>query len=210
MRAKIALIVVSVALIASFAANAYFYTLQQNGLAADNDLQKQAANLERQIANLTNQTNSLQNKKTNLETQIATLENQIADLSNQANSLQTEKTNLQSENLAIQNHIDQVRKTGAPKIVTRLGATDVRQSPAAGHPWSGVIRLYIGGEVWNVGTGPALNCGLRVTLYQGNIVANETYVKLGTINAGSYTDVKADIYYAGIALTNWTIIPEFD
>ena len=48
-----------------------------------------------------------------------------------------------------------------------------------------------------------------MTLYQGETVANATYVELGTINAGSYVDVAADIYYSGEALTNWTIIPEY-
>lgn len=210
MKTKLALIAVSVILVGSLVANAYFYALQQHGLAGNNDLRKQAADLQGQLAILSNQTDILQSEKTNLETQITNLENQAANLQNQTDSLQSENSKLEDENAAKQNLIDQIRLRGAPKIVTRLGATDVRQSPAAGHPWSGVIRLYIGGEVWNVGTGPALNCSLHVTLYQGNIVANETYVKLGTINAGSYTNVKADIYYTGTALTNWTIIPEFD
>ncbi len=206
LKTKLALILVSIILIGSLAANAYFYVQQQHGLAANNDLQKQAATLESQIANLNNQTNSLQNKKTDFEAQIVNLENQAADLSNQANSFQNENAALQSENAAIQNQISQI---GTPKIVTRLGATDVRSTPAAGHPWSGVIRFYISGEVWNLGTGTAKDCRLHVTLYQGNTVANDTYVELGTINAGSYTDVAANIYYTGEALTNWTIIPQY-
>ena len=82
-------------------------------------------------------------------------------------------------------------------------------TPAAGHPWSGVIRFYISGEVWNLGTGAARDCRLHVTLYQGETVANDTYVELGTINAGTYVDVATNIYYSGEALTNWTIIPEY-
>jgi regulator of replication initiation timing len=209
LKTKLALIVVSVILIGSLAANAYFYALQQHGLAADDDLKKQAADLQSQLATLGNQTDSLQSEKTNLETQITNLENQTAYLQNQTDSLQSENSKLQDENAAIQNQIDQVRLTGAPKIVTRLGATDVRSTPAAGHPWSGVIRFYISGEVWNLGTGSARDCRLHVTLYQGDNVANDTYVELGTINAGSYVDVAANIYYSGEALTNWAIIPEY-
>jgi len=209
LKTKLALIVVSVILIGSLVANAYFYALQQHGLAADNDLKKQAADVQSQLVILSNQTNSLQSQKTSLETQVANLENQTGNLQNQTDSLQSENAHIQDENAAIQNQIDQIRQTGAPKIVTRLGATDVRSTPAAGHPWSGVIRFYISGEVWNMGTGAAKDCKLHVTLYQGDSVANDTYVEIGTINAGTYADVAANIYYTGEALTNWTIIPEY-
>jgi hypothetical protein len=209
LKTKLALIVISVILVGSLAANAYFYALQQHGSAADNDLKKQAADLQSQLAILSNQTDSLHSEKTNLVTQLANLENQTANLQNQRDCLESENSKLQDENAAIQNQIDQIRLTGPPKIVTRLGATDVRSTPAEGHPWSGVIRFYISGEVWNLGTGSALDCRLHVTLYQGETVANNTYVELGTINAGTYVDVAADIYYSGEALTNWTIIPEY-
>jgi hypothetical protein len=33
-------------------------------------------------------------------------------------------------------------------------------------------------------------------------------VEMGTIKAGTYVDVAANIYYTGEALTDWTIIPE--
>lgn len=85
----------------------------------------------------------------------------------------------------------------------------MRSSPAPGHPWSGVIHFYVDGEVWNVGTGPAINCKLHVTLYQETTIANETRIELGTIAAGYYKDVSTNIYYEGPALTDWTIIPEF-
>jgi regulator of replication initiation timing len=209
LKTKLALIVVSVILVGSLAANAYFYALQQDGLAGDNGLKKQAANLQSQLAILSNQTDSLQSEKTNLETQVTNLENQTAYLQNQTDSLQSENSKLQDENAAVQNQIDQVRLSGAPRIVTRLGATDVRSTPAEGHPWSGVIRFYISGEVWNIGTGSARDCRLHVMLYQGETVANDTYVELGTINAGTYVDVAEDIYYFGETLTNWTIIPEY-
>jgi hypothetical protein len=126
------------------------------------------------------------------------LKQQVDDLRSQAANLQSEKANLQN----------QLNQTKAPKIITRLGVTDVRSSPAAGHPWSGRIRLYVAGEVWNVGTVAALNCSLHITLYQADVVANETCIELGTIAEGSWKVVAVDIYYEGSALTNWTIIPE--
>jgi hypothetical protein len=137
------------------------------------------------------------------------LENQITGLKNQTDKRKKENANIYDENAVIQNKINQIKQTGAPKIITRLGATDVRSTPAAGHPWSGVIRFYISGEVWNMGTGSASNCRLHITLYQGEIVANDTYVEIGTIKAGSYVDVAANIFYIGEALTNWLIIPEY-
>lgn len=90
------------------------------------------------------------------------------------------------------------------KLVTRLGAYDMRYN------YSGQdIRLYMTGEVWNVGTETAQNCSLHVILQQGDVVAADTYILLGNIAGGSFTDVARNIYYTGDALTNWTIIPEF-
>src|SRR5665647_507809 len=144
------MIAISVILIGSLAANTYFYSQQQSHLAVTNDLKKQAADLQSQLANLGNQTDNLQNRKSSLETQLASLENRLENLHTQINSLENGNSNLQNENANIQSQISQ---GGTPKIVTRIGATDVRQSPAAGHPWSGRIRLYVSGEVWNVGSG---------------------------------------------------------
>lgn len=90
------------------------------------------------------------------------------------------------------------------RLVTRLGANDMRYNYTGSD-----IRLYISGEVWNVGTEAAQNCSLHVTLYQGNTVAKDTYIELGTINGGSFKDVAANIYYTGESLSNWTIIPEY-
>jgi hypothetical protein len=71
------------------------------------------------------------------------------------------------------------------------------------------IRLYISGEVWNVGTDIARNCKLHVTLYRGGTVVKDTYIELGTINPATFREVATNIYYTGVALTNWTIIPEY-
>jgi hypothetical protein len=122
------------------------------------------------------------------------LQKQAADLRDQINNLQSEIADLQSQ----PSHED------APKLVTRLGARDMR------YTYSGQeIRLYISGEVWNVGTVVAENCRLHVTLYQGDIVAKDRYIHLGAINPSSFVEVASNVYYSGIALTNWTLIPEY-
>jgi TolA-binding protein len=208
-KTKLVFMVVSVMLVVSLAGNAYFYSLQQQDIAANDNLEKQASKLQSQLAILSNQVHSLQSEKTNLKIQIADIENQTANLQSQIVSIQSENSKLHEENAAIQKKIDQIRLKGAPKIVTKLGATDVRSTPAEGHPWSGVIRFYISGEVWNIGTGAANECRLHVTLYQGNIVANDTYIEIGAIDAGTYSQVAANIYYNGVALTDWTIIPQY-
>jgi regulator of replication initiation timing len=208
LRTKFVLIAASIILAGSLLANAYFYALHQSGLAEKNNIEKQVGDLKNQLAILINQTDILRNRKASLETQLKTLEDQMANLQNQADNFKNENAHIRDENVGIQNRINQMKQEGFPKIVTRLGATDVRSSPAEGHPWSGVLRLYISGEVWNMGTASARDCRLHVTLYQGKIVANDTYVEMGTIKAGTYVDVAANIYYTGEALTDWTIIPE--
>ncbi len=71
------------------------------------------------------------------------------------------------------------------------------------------IRLYVSGEVWNVGSGPAMNSRLHVTLYRDGSVVGDTYIELGTIEGASFKEVARNIYYAGGALTRWTIEPEW-
>jgi len=133
-RTWLALMVVSVVLVGSLAANAYLITQQQQGLTETEDLEKQAAELQSQLATLSNQISSLQSEKADLETSIANLQNHAADLRNQSATLETENAELRSENAAIQSQIDKVTQNGTPKIITRLGARDVRESPAPGHP----------------------------------------------------------------------------
>ncbi len=130
------------------------------------------------------------------------IQKQIDVLTSQISDLKSEKANLQDQLQTQQN------RAGSPRLVTRLGAKDVRASPYSNHPWSGRIRFYISGEVWNVGQVPAYNSTLHVVLFQGANVANDTYVMLGTIKPGSFVDVSADVYYEGNALTSWSITPE--
>lgn len=113
-------------------------------------------------------------------------EGQIADLQNQISALQNEIDSLKAANL-----------------VTRLGATDEK-------PWLSTDYLHVTGSVINVGTNAAYNCKLHVILYQGQTVAKDTYINLGTIVGEGYVDVDEKVYYEGSALTNWSITPEWD
>jgi len=130
------------------------------------------------------------------------VQKQVDDFKNQVADLQTKKASLENQLQTQQS------SANSPKLVTRLGLKDVRASPYANHPWSGNIRFYLSGEVWNVGQIPAYNCRLHVVLYQGATVANDTFVMLGTIKPGTFVDVSANIYYVGEALTSWNVTPE--
>ena len=106
------------------------------------------------------------------------LENQITDLQSQVFSLK------------------------APKLVTRLSASD--QRPLFQTPY-----FHVYGEVWNVGTNMAYNCKLHIIIYQGAVVAEDTYINLGIIEGEDFASVDSKVYYEGSALTDWSIIPEW-
>lgn len=211
MKLEYACVLVMALLALSLMINGYLYS-QESFLASDELFQEQLGSLEIQVANLTKKVAELQRDNAIIEDYLLRLENETVTLPNRITELQKENAELRNETETLQARVDeesQAFSDGTPKIVTRLGATDVRSTPAPGHPWSGIIRFYISGEVWNVGTAPARNCKLHVTLYQGSIIANETYVPLGTIVPGFYVEVSSNIYYVGSALTGWTINPEF-
>ncbi len=204
LKTKLALLIISVILAASLATNVYF-CLQQGVFATNSRLKEQVADLRGQLVDLNSQMSSLQGENANLTIQITALEGQASSLNNQTNSLQGENTKLFEEKADLQRQLSLLSQGKAPaKIVTRLGARDMRYN------YSGQdLRLYVTGEVWNVGTEAAVNCSLHVTLYQGDTVAKDTYIELGTIAGGSYMDVARNIYYMGDALTRWTITPEY-
>jgi len=127
-----------------------------------------------------------------------------AALREQASELRILTSTLQNETAELEDQLNQLSQEG-PRLVTRLGASDMRFNYTGQE-----TRLYISGEIWNVGTSAARNCRLHVTLYQGGTIAKETYVEVGTIDVGSYVDVASNVYYTGNALTNWTLTPECD
>ena len=141
--------------------------------------------------------------------QLDSLNMDNSSVQRQVDDFRSHVADLQSEKASLLGQL-QTRQSGAnsPELVSRLGVKDIRASPYAGHPWSGRIRFYVSGEVWNVGQVPAFNCTLHVVLYQGATVANDTYVMLGIIKPGSFVDVSANVYYEGEALTSWNVTPE--
>ena len=208
---KLPILIVAFFLVASLCANALQYVgnnAQRNDLAnATNkidssqwqidDLEIEKASLQIQIANLTGQASNLHN-------QIDSTTSKCSNLKNEIVVLQTENGNLIRDNTDLQN---QLYEKG-PRLITKLGTTDVKIDHTAYH--SNQTRLFVEGEVWNIGAQLANNCRLHVILYQDNNVANDTYIQLGTINALDCVNVRTDIYYyIGDYLTNWKIIPEY-
>ncbi|MCX8150561.1 MAG: hypothetical protein N3D85_03555 [Candidatus Bathyarchaeota archaeon] len=211
-KAKSTLAVTAVILFGSLGVNVYLY-VQKNGFADDELwLRSQLSTLESQLATVQNQLMSLQDEKGNLENLVEPLEsqevnlkNQITNLQNQLGNLQAENENLQKENANLKHQLYYERE---PFLVTRLGVSDVLYNPQY-QGKSLIPRLYIKGEVWNIGGKPAYNCSLHVVLYQGSVVANETLIELGNIEPWSYVNVDKNIYYEGERLTNWTITPQW-
>jgi hypothetical protein len=167
---------------------------------------EQITNLQNQKTELKKQFHDLQNEIVQLKNQMSSFETQVDYLNHEIYSLQTENNLLLSEKANLEGQLYQLVLANQGKtatLVTRLGASDMRLN------YSGQdLRLYISGEVWNVGQVEAKNCRLHVTLYQEENVANDTYVNLGNLEPGSYVEVAKNIYYSGQPLTNWKIIPE--
>jgi regulator of replication initiation timing len=178
------------------------YTLQQT-VFANQELKGKVSELESQIESLSNQTTDLRKQVSNFLDANASilseiedfqrLQTEMANLKNGTSGLQVELTDLQSK----------INEMKTPKLVTSLGATDYR-------PASLEYRLYIQGKVWNVGVETASNSSLHVTMYRGSLVVNDTYIMLGDLTGASWKDLDTNIHYSGSALTNWTIIPEFN
>lgn len=181
-RLKVSLIVVSILFAISLITNLYLYTRQYVGITPDGNLEQQIADLQSQLdsLNTTHQNYVSIHSHSNLE--YAILENQIANLQDQTNSLQTQINHLKSAKL----------------ILVNLYGTDIRLPLTPPY-------FYVEGEVVNVGTDYAFNCKLHVILYQGAIVAIDTYLELGTIIGEGYTTVDSKITYLGGEITSQSI-----
>ncbi len=88
-----------------------------------------------------------------------------------------------------------------PKIVTKLGVSDVRVDP---------YRLYVDGFVSNAGYETAYHCSLNVKLFRNSVIVKETSIDLFSLENGEFVKVSEDIHYNGDQLTHWTITPLFD
>ena len=156
--------------------------------------------------------NQLENQLADTQTEITSLQKTIANLQQTNEHLQQANTDLQEKNVNLQNNNTaltaessslkvQMSQVAAPRLATRLGVSNCNWD-------SSDLRLYIEGEVWDVGASDAENCTLHITLYSGNFPALQTYVPIGFIASGAYEDILENVHYSGFTLTNWTVIPE--
>ncbi len=212
MNPKIAVAALAVLLLLAFSANALQYagsqtqkseiegttTQLEESLLYAETLESERASLQTQIVNLTRQLLVLQNQYLELSSNYSKIAFELSDLQREAENLRRNNVDLQTQ------LYDQ-----GPRLITKLGTTDVRIDHTAYH--SNQTRLFIEGEVWNIGGRPAINSRLHVILYQDTYATNDTYVQLGTINGLDCAYVRTDIYYyTGARLTSWKIIPEYD
>ena len=113
------------------------------------------------------------------------------------NILETKRDELNQQIDELTNKIEELE---TPRLATSLSVEDKE------------VYLQITGEVWNLGHETAYRCKLHVILYEGDIVAKDTYVHLGD-NVGMiaeqrYDSVDAKVYYEGAQVTDWEITPE--
>jgi hypothetical protein len=111
----------------------------------------------------------------------------IADQQNQINSLQGQVDSLKSAKL----------------ISVNLKADDSR-------PFLQTPRVHVYGYVVNVGTNTANNARIHVVLYQsGGVIAEDTYIDLGSIGGESSKSVDTNVFYEGSEITSKTITLEW-
>ena len=198
-RMKVALIVVSALLVISLFVNLYFYT-RQYGITPDGGLENQIADLQAQVSDLEETIFGFENEVANLESEKSGLLNEVANLESEKSGLLNEVTNLEKARYLLLSEIENLKSEKL--IMVNLDGTDNR--PLLGTPY-----LHVTGEVVNVGTYTAYNCKLHVVLYQGEVVAEDTYINLGTINGEGWKTVDSQIYYEGEELTAYSVTPEW-
>lgn len=118
----------------------------------------------------------------------------IADQQNQINSLQGQVSSLNSQ-------IDSLKS--AKLIGVNLVSEDSR-------PFLQTPRVHVYGDVVNVGTNTANNAKIHVVLYQsGGVIAEDTYIDLGSIGGESSKSVDTNVYYDGSEITNKQVTLEW-
>ena len=136
------------------------------------------------IAALTGQSSSTASGKDAI---IADQQNQINDLQGQVSSLNSQINGLKSAKL----------------ISVNLKADDSR-------PFLQTPRVHVYGDIVNVGTNTAYNAKIHVVLYQsGGVIAEDTYIDLGSISGESSQSVETNVYYEGSEITSQTITLEW-
>ncbi|XES78413.1 MAG: hypothetical protein ACBZ72_05950 [Candidatus Bathyarchaeia archaeon] len=130
-----------------------------------------ALELQTQVADLQTQLGTLQNQSATLLTENLELQTENAALKAVNKELHENNSALQTQNIMLQNQADDFLQ---PRLVTLLGNRDCNWDASD-------MRLYIQGEVWNVGAVPAHNCSLHVTLYRGNVSIQDTQIAWATL-----------------------------
>jgi hypothetical protein len=213
-RIRLALAIVSIILVVSIAANGILY----NALSENNNLKRQNEEMRNQINSLQNQTQNLQSQIGELQNQSNTDNNTIAALNATITNLLKQNHTLKNENENLQAQVENLTSQLGPNLSTNLIANDVNylvplntniptpppivKTPEYNH-------LLIRGTVDNTGWKTAYHCKLHVILYQGNTIAADTHIELGTIYGHSSVLLDGNtVLYKGIRLTNWEIFPE--
>ncbi|MEM2848849.1 MAG: hypothetical protein QXI36_01065 [Candidatus Bathyarchaeia archaeon] len=128
-------------------------------------------------------------------------EEELSSLREELNAREAEVELLKARVASLESRLEAFK--GGKLVMVNLKGEDTR--PLLGNPY---LRVY--GAVCNVGFETAYNCRLRVYAYQtGGVVAVDTYVILGDVEAGTWKNVDVKIYYTGGSLVNWTITPEW-
>jgi hypothetical protein len=201
-KSKIAMAALFVILSLSVGASGYFYSKHHFSLEADLQRQ-QIISLQNQIVNLTAQTSSMLDLNLRLQEQNVDLQTENANLTSHMEALETENANLKAKVADLEPY-----QPNGSILVTRLGTTDVPNNNDAHGTFQ--PRLFIEGNVFNLGDITANNARLHVTLYLNGQIIDDAYIELGNIEPLSFASVRQDIHYEanGQKLTNWTIIPE--
>jgi hypothetical protein len=136
-----------------------------------------------------------------LRENVSYYEGEISSLREELEFRELEVEALKAQVAELQSRLEALR--GARLIMVNLKGEDVR--PFLGNPY-----LHVYGAVCNVGFETAYNSRLHVVAYQADgVVAIDTYVILGDVEAGTWRNVDAKIYYTGGALANWIMTPEW-
>ena len=156
---------------------------------------------------LQNQISQLQTDKTNLQNQIISLIAQITNLQSTYNSYVSTHSHTDSEYASLVTQIanlqNQINTLKAPNLIKiNLEETDNR-------PWLQTPYLRVRCVVVNLGNNTAYNCKLHVILYQGSVIAKDTYIILGSIDGKNWITGTYDVQYSGSALTRWSVMPEW-
>lgn len=181
-----------------------------------------------------NQINDLKTEREALKTEISTLiterdnaraeaeslmgQNNVVVASNSA--LLTERDTLKGEVYSLNNQKDdavscvedlngEIEQLRAGRVMSKLGLYDNRDN--AMQPY---IHVY--GFVWNVGTEAVFDCKIHVVGKQGDVVAVDTYIELGTLTGyvinpqTSIEEIDERVYYTGSKLTDTRVTIEYD